>query len=145
MKSPDEFPREMGFGIPGVRLKDDPGSVSDAAGSPLEPPDREHRGERRAELEDQNRQRLSGRSGEPFDGEKRHNRDLSHHEELPEVGSGSLVGLTGSAERRSVANHGGEGGHRHRDWNEGTRPLEQCAVHQNLRHQQKSYIKVFAL
>lgn len=30
MKSPDEFPREMGYGILGVRLKDDPGSVSDA-------------------------------------------------------------------------------------------------------------------
>jgi 3-methyladenine DNA glycosylase AlkD len=30
MKSADEFPREMGFGIFGVRLKDDPGSVSDA-------------------------------------------------------------------------------------------------------------------
>lgn len=30
MKSPDEFPREMGYGILCVRLKDDPGSVSDA-------------------------------------------------------------------------------------------------------------------
>ncbi len=30
MNSPDEFPREMGFAILGVRLKDDPGSVSDA-------------------------------------------------------------------------------------------------------------------
>jgi len=31
MKSPDELPREMGYGILGVRLKDDSGSVSDAA------------------------------------------------------------------------------------------------------------------
>lgn len=30
MKSPDESHREVGFGILGVRLKDDPGSVSDA-------------------------------------------------------------------------------------------------------------------
>jgi hypothetical protein len=30
MKSPDELPREMGYGIFGVRLKDDPDSVSDA-------------------------------------------------------------------------------------------------------------------
>ncbi len=30
MKSPDESPREMGYGILGFRLKDDPGSVSDA-------------------------------------------------------------------------------------------------------------------
>lgn len=30
MKSPDEFYREMGYGILGVRLRDDPGSVSDA-------------------------------------------------------------------------------------------------------------------
>ena len=30
MKSPDEFPREMGYGILGARLKDDPGSVSDS-------------------------------------------------------------------------------------------------------------------
>jgi len=30
MKSPDEFVREMGYGILGARLKDDPGSVSDA-------------------------------------------------------------------------------------------------------------------
>jgi 3-methyladenine DNA glycosylase AlkD len=30
MKSPDEFHREMGYGILCVRLKDDPGSVSDA-------------------------------------------------------------------------------------------------------------------
>lgn len=30
MKSPDEFTREMGYGILGVRLKDDPYSVSDA-------------------------------------------------------------------------------------------------------------------
>jgi 3-methyladenine DNA glycosylase AlkD len=30
MKSPDEFAREMGYGILGVRLKDNPGSVSDA-------------------------------------------------------------------------------------------------------------------
>ena len=30
MKSPDEFIREMGYGILGVRLKDDPDSVSDA-------------------------------------------------------------------------------------------------------------------
>jgi hypothetical protein len=29
MKSPDEFRREMGYGILGVRLKDDPDSVSD--------------------------------------------------------------------------------------------------------------------
>src|SRR6476660_3805890 len=29
MKSRDEFAREMGYGILGVRLKDDPGSVSD--------------------------------------------------------------------------------------------------------------------
>lgn len=29
MKSPDEFSREMGYGILGMRLKDDPGSVSD--------------------------------------------------------------------------------------------------------------------
>jgi hypothetical protein len=111
----------------------------DAAGLPLEPPDREHRGERRADLEAQNRQRLSGRSGEPLDGEERHDRDLSHHEELPEVGSGSLIGLTGNAERRSVANHRGEGGDRHRDWKKGARPLEQCAVHQNLRHQMKAH------
>lgn len=31
MKSVDEFPREMGYGILAVRLKNDPGSVSDAA------------------------------------------------------------------------------------------------------------------
>ena len=30
MKSPDEFHREMGYGILGVRLKDDPDSISDA-------------------------------------------------------------------------------------------------------------------
>ena len=30
MKSKDEFPREMGYGILGVRLRDDPESVSDA-------------------------------------------------------------------------------------------------------------------
>jgi 3-methyladenine DNA glycosylase AlkD len=30
MRSPDEFPREMGYGILGVRLKNDPSSVSDA-------------------------------------------------------------------------------------------------------------------
>lgn len=30
MKSPDELPREVGYGILGFRLKDDPGSVSDA-------------------------------------------------------------------------------------------------------------------
>jgi len=30
MKSPDESHREVGFGILGVRLKDDPGSISDA-------------------------------------------------------------------------------------------------------------------
>jgi len=30
MKSPAEFPREMGYGLLGVRLKDDPGSISDA-------------------------------------------------------------------------------------------------------------------
>ena len=30
MKSPDEFPREMGYGILSVRLKDDPDSISDA-------------------------------------------------------------------------------------------------------------------
>ncbi|MEK6325674.1 MAG: DNA alkylation repair protein [Acidobacteriota bacterium] len=30
MKSPDEFAREMGYGILGVRLKDDPDSISDA-------------------------------------------------------------------------------------------------------------------
>ncbi len=30
MKSPDELRREMGYGILGARLKDDPGSVSDA-------------------------------------------------------------------------------------------------------------------
>jgi hypothetical protein len=30
MKSPDEFAREMGYGILGARLKDDPDSVSDA-------------------------------------------------------------------------------------------------------------------
>lgn len=30
MKSPDEFPREMGYGILGARLKDDPDSVGDA-------------------------------------------------------------------------------------------------------------------
>ena len=30
MKSPDEFHREMGYGILGVRLRDDPDSVSDA-------------------------------------------------------------------------------------------------------------------
>ena len=30
MKSPDEHTREMGYGIFGARLKDDPGSVSDA-------------------------------------------------------------------------------------------------------------------
>jgi len=30
MKSPDEFPREVGYGILGARLKDDPASVSDA-------------------------------------------------------------------------------------------------------------------
>ena len=30
MKSPDEFTREMGYGILGVRLKDDPESVTDA-------------------------------------------------------------------------------------------------------------------
>lgn len=30
MKSPGEFPREMGYGIFGVRLKDDPDSISDA-------------------------------------------------------------------------------------------------------------------
>jgi 3-methyladenine DNA glycosylase AlkD len=30
MNSPDEFPREMGYGLLGVRLKDDPGSISDA-------------------------------------------------------------------------------------------------------------------
>ena len=30
MKSPDEFAREMGYGILGARLKDDPKSVSDA-------------------------------------------------------------------------------------------------------------------
>lgn len=29
MKSPDEFRREMGYGLLGFRLKDDPGSVSD--------------------------------------------------------------------------------------------------------------------
>ena len=29
MKSPDEYSREMGYGILGFRLKDDPGSVSD--------------------------------------------------------------------------------------------------------------------
>jgi hypothetical protein len=30
MNSSDEFPREMGYGIFGVRLKEDPSSVSDA-------------------------------------------------------------------------------------------------------------------
>ena len=30
MNSPDECPREMGYGIIGVRMKDDPGSISDA-------------------------------------------------------------------------------------------------------------------
>ncbi len=30
MKSKDEFPREMGYGILGVRLRDDPGSIADA-------------------------------------------------------------------------------------------------------------------
>lgn len=30
MNSPDELPREMGYGILGIRLKGDPGSVSDA-------------------------------------------------------------------------------------------------------------------
>ena len=30
MKSPDESRREMGYGILGVRLKDDPDSISDA-------------------------------------------------------------------------------------------------------------------
>jgi hypothetical protein len=30
MKSPDELTREIGYGILGVRLRDDPGSVSDA-------------------------------------------------------------------------------------------------------------------
>ena len=30
MKSPDEFVREMGYGIVGARLRDDPGSITDA-------------------------------------------------------------------------------------------------------------------
>lgn len=30
MSSPDEFSREMGYGVLGMRLKDDPGSISDA-------------------------------------------------------------------------------------------------------------------
>jgi hypothetical protein len=30
MKSPDEFTREMGYGILGARLKNDPDSISDA-------------------------------------------------------------------------------------------------------------------
>ncbi|MEK6304205.1 MAG: DNA alkylation repair protein [Acidobacteriota bacterium] len=30
MKSPDEFAREMGYGILGARLRDDPGSITDA-------------------------------------------------------------------------------------------------------------------
>jgi 3-methyladenine DNA glycosylase AlkD len=30
MKSPDEFPREIGYGIFGARLKDDPASIADA-------------------------------------------------------------------------------------------------------------------
>src|SRR5262249_54938556 len=93
--------------------------------SPLEPPDREHRRERRAELEGENDQPLSGLRWEPFDGEKRDKRHLSHHEELPDVCGGSLVGLTGSAEHRSVTNYDCKGGDRHCDRNEGTRPLEQ--------------------
>ena len=45
-----------------------------ATGLPLEPPDREHRGERRAALQGKNEERLSGRSWEPLDREKRDDR-----------------------------------------------------------------------
>src|SRR5216683_2911891 len=93
-------------------------------GLPLKPPDGEHCGDRRAELESKNQQRLSGLSWEPLDGEKPDHWNLSCHEELPDVGSGSLVLLTGSGEHRCVTNYGGERGERHRERHERTRALE---------------------
>jgi hypothetical protein len=83
------------------------------AESPSEPPDREHGCDRRADLERENERCLSGLDWEPPEGEKGNRWNLSGHEELPEVGSGSLISLPGSTVNGGVNHHDGQGRHRH--------------------------------
>src|SRR3954470_14685999 len=90
-------------------------------GLPLEPPDRQKGGQRSGELDGKDQQRSGRRTWEPLEGEERGHKDLSRHEDLPDVGRGALVSLWSDAEHGSVTNYCRQGGEGHDDRNQGTR------------------------
>ena len=78
---------------------------------PPEPKDGGKCCERSASLQCKDLQRLSGNPWQPLDCEERHDRHLSSHEELKNMGCGPFVGLMGrrNTEYRKVTQRHGKG------------------------------------
>ena len=74
---------------------------------PLEPPDREDRGECRGDLERHDLQRGLAFEWQPLDREEADDRQLSGYEDLPDVSGGPLVFLLGGAVECDMRNQDG--------------------------------------
>jgi len=84
-------------------------ALQQATGSKVEEENGCKRCERGPDLQYQYKQRWSWSPREPPDREERHDRYLTTHQQLPDMGGRALVSLTGSAEHRNVKEHRAEG------------------------------------
>jgi hypothetical protein len=76
-------------------------------------------------LQAQHAERRSGIARQTSEREERHYRDLAGHEQLPEMGLGTLVGLWRGADERQVNQHDGERSAGHRNGEQGNGVLQQ--------------------
>ena len=65
--------------------------------------------QRRASLQHQYEQCLLWSPRQPFDGKERDDRNLSSHQDLPDVGRGPFVGLGSRPKHGDINKHRGEG------------------------------------
>lgn len=98
-----------------------------AAQSEIEETDGRYGCERGSGLERKHKERLPGSAGQPFDGEERQQRQLSGHQELPDVRSCSLVGFAGDAKERNVSDDDSKRRERHGHRKKRARVLENCS------------------
>src|SRR5580704_10533671 len=97
--------------------------------SPAKPPNREDRSQRRTELQAKDEECLLALGRKPLNSIESDDRELSHHEYLPRVGSDPLVCLRRNAEPNRITKHDGQSDSRHRDWKKRTRSIQQCSFH----------------
>src|SRR6266550_8267444 len=82
------------------------------------------RGESSRELQAENGQGSFGISWQPGDSEVRDERNLTCHQQLPEMSRGALIRLAGAAVNRGVTEDQDEGGKRHRQRDQRARSPE---------------------